>query len=426
MTQLEAARKGIITKEMKYVAEYEKQSVEIVREEIASGRAVIPANINHKNLKPVIIGSKFKTKVNANIGTSKDKLSAGYEKEKLEVALKFGTDAVMDLSTAGDLNSIRKELIANCPVAFGTVPIYQAVKELKDIYAMSAENILEIIKQHALQGVDFITIHSGVTRKCIPLVEKRLAGVVSRGGAFLIAWMKHHNKENPMFTHFDEILEIAKEYDLTLSLGDGMRPGSIIDATDEVQITELKTLGELTLRAWEKGVQVMIEGPGHVPVHMIQKNVELEQKLCHDAPFYVLGPLVTDVAPGYDHITGAMGGLLAAYYGASMLCYVTPKEHVGLPAVEDVKQGVIAFKIAAHAADLGRNIPGAYEWDERISRARKELKWDEQFKAAIDPETAKKFHDENPASANNVCSMCSEFCSMKLMNELNCAEKKPR
>jgi len=421
MTQLEAARQGLITKEMEAVARVELREPSFVRDETARGRAVIPANIHHHALtQHTVIGRMFKTKVNANIGTSKDWAELSIERQKLDIAVKFGTDTLMDLSTGGDLDSVRKDLLGLCKVPLGTVPIYQAVAEREgDFLALTGDDLFRVIRRQAEQGVDYMTLHCGVTRKVLPHLGGRLTGIVSRGGSMHAAWLIKHGKENPLYERFDEILDIARAHDVTLSLGDGLRPGCLHDCSDEAQFTELRTLGELTLRAWEKGVQVMIEGPGHVPIHEIERNMKMEQEICHDAPFYVLGPLVTDVAPGYDHLTGAMGGLIAAYHGAAMLCYVTPKEHVGLPNVEDVKAGVIAFKIAAHAADVGRGMPGAREWDDELSKARKALLWNRQFELAIDPETARRhFLEHPPTTGSGACSMCADFCSMKTMNEV--------
>jgi phosphomethylpyrimidine synthase len=396
---------------IKLVAKKEEVPIKTIYEEIEKGSAIIPANIKHRNIDPIIIGKRFTTKINANIGTSKDMVSIKKEKEKLKVAIKFGADTIMDLSTGGNLDLIRNELISISRIPFGTVPVYQLMVE-KDIKDITEKDFIDVILKHAQQGVDFVTVHAGVTKKSIPLIKKRTIGVVSRGGAFILSWMKYHNKDNPLYTHFDEILSIANEFNLTLSLGDGLRPGCIQDATDDAQIHELKIIGELTKRAMSKNVQVMVEGPGHIPIDQIKKNVEMQQKICHNAPFYVLGPIVTDIGAGYDHIVGAMGGLIAAYYGASLLCYVTPKEHLGIPDIEDVKQGVIAFKIAAHAADVGKGIKKAKEWDYKMTLARKCFKWAKQFSLSIDPFLAKRYHNEIP-SRSIACSMCSEYCPMK-------------
>lgn len=413
MTQLENARNNVITKEMKFVADYENINVHELRIKIANGKVVIPASKLHKNLEPVGIGEGLKIKVNANIGSSPDKADIEYELEKLNVCLKAKADTVMDLSTGGDIDSIRREIIKNSRIPVGTVPVYQAACNVDDVVDLNERDFLEGIKKHILDGVDFITIHAGLTRSSIPFIRKRLMGAVSRGGALTLKWMIHNNRENPLYENYDEILNIAKKYDVTLSLGDGLRPGCLNDATDEAQISELKVLGELTLKAWDKNVQVMIEGPGHIPLNQIEENVKLEKKICHGAPFYVLGPLVTDIAPGYDHITSAIGGCLAAYYGADFLCYVTPSEHLGLPNVEEVQEGVISSRIAAHAADIARGINGAIDWDNKMSIARSKLDWREMLRLAINPEIAQKIRDRCKDSDEEVCSMCGRFCSVK-------------
>jgi len=418
-TQMDYAREGIITPEMKFVAEREMLSPELVKDEVARGRMVIPANIHHYSLEPMAIGTAAKCKVNANIGNSAVVSDVEGELEKLKVALKYGADTVMDLSTGGNVDEIREAIITESPVPIGTVPIYQALQEVRSVESLTEQDILDMIEHQAQQGVDYMTIHAGVLKEFLPMVNHRLMGIVSRGGSIMAEWMTIHGKQNPLYTHFDKICEIFKKYDVTFSLGDGLRPGCINDASDEAQFAELKVLGELTKKAWEHGVQVMIEGPGHVPMDQIEMNIKKEMELCHEAPFYVLGPLVTDIAPGYDHIASAIGAAMAGWYGASMLCYVTPKEHLGLPNPEDVKQGLIAYKIAAHAADLARHRPGAKEWDDAMSRARYEFDWEKQFELAIDPETAKKYHDETLPQEGyksaKFCSMCGpSFCAYKI------------
>ncbi len=418
-TQMDYAREGVITPEMEYVAKRENLPVELIRDEVARGRMIIPANINHYRLEPMAIGIAAKCKVNANIGNSALSSNVEEELEKLRVALKYGADTVMDLSTGGNIDEIREAIIANSPVPIGTVPIYQALQEVRSIENLTEQDILDMIEHQAQQGVDYMTIHAGVLKEFLPLVNHRLMGIVSRGGSIMAEWMTVHGKQNPLYTHFDKICEIFKKYDVSFSLGDGLRPGCINDASDEAQFAELKVLGELTKKAWEHGVQVMIEGPGHVPMDQIEMNIKKEMELCHEAPFYVLGPLVTDVAPGYDHIASAIGAAMAGWYGASMLCYVTPKEHLGLPNAEDVKQGLIAYKIAAHAADLARHRPGAKEWDDAMSKARYEFDWEKQFELAIDPETARKYHDETLPQEGyksaKFCSMCGpSFCAYRI------------
>jgi phosphomethylpyrimidine synthase len=418
-TQMDYAREGIITPEMEYVAKREDLPAELIRKEVAEGRLVIPANIHHYELEPMGIGIAVKCKVNANIGNSSMASNIEGELEKLRVALKYGADTVMDLSTGGNLNEIREAIIANSPVPVGTVPIYQALKEVRSIEELTEQDILDIIELQAQQGVDYMTIHAGLLREHLPLVNHRLMGIVSRGGSIIAEWMTIHGKENPLYTNFDKICDIFKKYDVTFSLGDGLRPGCINDASDEAQFAELRVLGELTKKAWEKGVQVMVEGPGHVPMDQIEMNIKMQQEICHGAPFYVLGPLVTDIAPGYDHIASAIGGAMAGWYGAAMLCYVTPKEHLGLPNPEDVKQGLIAYKIAAHAADLARHRKGAKEWDDAMSKARYEFDWEKQFELAIDPETARKYHDETLPQEGyksaKFCSMCGpSFCAYRI------------
>jgi phosphomethylpyrimidine synthase len=418
-SQMHFARKGVVTEEMEYVARREHLDPELVRSEVARGRMVIPANVNHQNLEPMAIGIAALCKVNANIGNSQVSSDVGGELEKLRQALKYGADTVMDLSTGGDIDGIRQAIIRCSPVPIGTVPIYQALQNVKDTKKLSAADLIDMLEHQAQQGVDYFTIHAGVLRDHLPLVRGRITGIVSRGGSIMAEWMIHHNAENPFYTHWDKVLEICAKYDVTISAGDGLRPGCLHDASDAAQFAELKTLGELTLRAWEKDVQVMIEGPGHVPFDQIEMNVKKEMELCHEAPFYVLGPLVTDYAPGYDHITSCIGATMAGYAGAAMLCYVTPKEHLGLPDAEDVKQGLIAYKIAAHAADVARKRPGARDRDDALSRARYAFDWKTQFALSLDPETAQKMHDETLPEeyfkSAEFCSMCGpKFCSMHI------------
>ncbi|ADH61518.1 thiamine biosynthesis protein ThiC [Thermoanaerobacter mathranii subsp. mathranii str. A3] len=423
MTQLEYALSGIVTKEMKIVAEYEGVDEEFILEGVKKGEIVIPSNVNHKNLIPKGIGKGLMTKVNANIGTSDAYPEIEKEIEKLKVALKAGADAVMDLSTGGDINQSRRKILENSPVPVGTVPMYQAAVEsitkYGSIVAMPEEFIFEVIEEQAKDGVDFITVHCGLTSESLKKLKDngRVMDVASRGGSFTIAWMLHNDKENPLYKHFDRLLDIAKKYDITLSLGDGLRPGCLEDATDAAQIQELIILGELVKRSREAGVQVMVEGPGHVPIDQIEANVKLQKQLCHNAPFYVLGPIVTDIAPGYDHITSAIGGAIAAASGADFLCYVTPAEHLGLPDKEDVKEGVIAAKIAAHAADIAKGIKGAREKDLAMAKARKALEWDEQIKLSIDPDKAFKYRVNKNISTAKTCSMCGKFCAMKIVSE---------
>ncbi|MBE3573204.1 MAG: phosphomethylpyrimidine synthase ThiC [Moorella humiferrea] len=423
MTQIEAARVGQVTRAMEKVAAKEGIRVEDLMAEVAAGRVVIPANKNHVNLEPCGIGKGLRTKVNANLGTSTTYPDIEPELEKLKEALDAGADAVMDLSTGGDINECRRQIIAHSPVAVGTVPIYQATVEAQEKYGalveMTADDLFKVIERQAEDGVDFITVHCGVTLEVVDRLrrEGRLTDIVSRGGSFMTGWMLHHEQENPLYAQFDRLLEIARRYDVTLSLGDGLRPGCLADATDRAQIQELIILGELVDRAREAGVQAMVEGPGHVPLNQVQANILLEKRLCHEAPFYVLGPLVTDVAPGYDHITAAIGGALAAAAGADFICYVTPAEHLGLPTLADVREGVIAARIAGHAADLVKGIPGAWEWDREMARARKALDWERQLQLAIDPKKARQYrHNRNETTAVT-CSMCGDFCAMRLVGE---------
>ena len=422
MTQLEAARAGKITAEMKQVAGSENLEAEFIRQSVAQGTIVIPANIKHGNLVPRGIGKGLSTKVNANIGTSSDFGDVNTELEKLKVVIDSKADAVMDLSTGGDIAAIRQAILSVCPLPLGTVPVYQAgvatVLKEKAMVQMTVDDLFGAIEEHAKDGVDFITVHCGVTRSAIARLkqQKRVADVVSRGGAFLMGWILYNEQENPLYDQYDRLLEIAREYDVTLSLGDGMRPGSLADATDRAQIEELLTLGELVQRAQEAGVQVMVEGPGHVPLDQIETNIRLQKAICKDAPFYVLGPLVTDVAAGYDHITGAIGGAIAAAAGADFLCYVTPAEHLSLPDPDDVKQGIMASRIAAHAADIVKGVKGAKDWDLKMSMARKRLDWEEQARLSLDPERSRRVHAKH-ASAGKACSMCGGFCAMALVEE---------
>lgn len=414
ITQLDSARAGIITPEMEEVARTEGIEIAKLSSLIGSGLVVIPANINHSNLVPIGIGSNLRIKVNSNIGTSQNRCSIDDELAKVTASINVGADTVMDLSTAGDLDEIRKAVLDLSTVPVGTVPIYQMMVEKDDAGEVTGDDMIEAIRIHAEQGVDFVTVHCGVTLASIPLLESRLLGVVSRGGSFLVSWMNMHGKENPLYERYDEILEIAREFDVTLSLGDGLRPGCIHDATDQAQLHELRVLGELVQRARKAGVQVMVEGPGHVPLDEIEKNVKLEKEICCGAPFYVLGPLVTDVAAGYDHIAGAIGGALAGYFGADFLCYVTPAEHLKLPELEDVREGVIASRIAAHAADMARNLPGARDWDRRMSTARARLDWDAQIREGMDPEKSERYRRESSIGKDDVCTMCGKYCAIKL------------
>jgi phosphomethylpyrimidine synthase len=416
MTQREAALAGKITPAMQEAAAAEGLAPEVIRQGLAQGTVVVPANREHLGLKPAAIGKGVRVKINANIGTSPHDVNLEKEQAKLAAALEYGADAVMDLSTGGNLDEIRTALLANCPAPFGTVPIYQVMTEAKSLEDINADDLLAMVHHHAKQGVDFVTVHCGITRAALPLLKKRVTGVVSRGGAFLTAWMRRYQRENPLYEHYDQLLAIAKDYDVTLSLGDGLRPGCLADATDKAQIHELKVLGELTKRAWAAGVQIMVEGPGHLPLHAIQKNVRLQQKYCANAPFYVLGPLVTDVASGYDHIAGAIGGALAATLGAAFLCYLTPAEHLKLPEVEDVIDGVVASRIAAHAADIARGLPGAADWDLKMSQARRALDWETQIKLSVNPAKARRYRDLSKAKEDQ-CTMCGKFCAMKVFDD---------
>ena len=416
-SQMHYARKGVITEEMQYVAQREKLTPELVRDEVARGRAIIPANINHHNLEPMGIGSAFFCKINANIGNSATTSDVDAELEKLHRAVHYGSDTVMDLSTGGDIPMIRKAIINASPVPIGTVPIYEALSRVRRPEDLTIQILLEVIEEQAEQGVDYMTIHAGVLREFVPLTRNRITGIVSRGGALLAQWMSFHKKQNFLYENYDAICKIFQKHDVSFSLGDGLRPGCLHDASDEAQFAELKVLGELTKKAWEYDVQVMIEGPGHIPMDQIELQVKKENEMCHEAPFYTLGPLVTDIAPGYDHITSAIGAAMIGWHGASMLCYVTPKEHLGLPNADDVRQGVIAYKIAAHAADIARHRPGARDRDDALSYARFLFDWNKQFELSLDPETARKMHDETLPDESykeaKFCSMCGpKFCSM--------------
>jgi phosphomethylpyrimidine synthase len=425
MTQLESARKGIVTPEMEFVARREDIDAEVIRAEVARGRMVIPANKVHlsKKLEPMCIGVASVCKINANIGNSAVTGKVDDELEKLHTAVKLGADTVMDLSTGGNIDGIRQAIIDASPVPIGTVPVYQIIQEVKDPRDITPRMLLDMVEHQAKQGVDYMTIHAGVLLEYVALTSNRVTGIVSRGGSLMAAWMVAHHQQNAWYTHFGELCDIMRAYDVTFSLGDGLRPGCLADANDEAQFAELKTLGELTLRAWDHGCQVMIEGPGHIPMHLVKMNVEKERELCHEAPFYVLGPLVTDIAPGYDHITSAIGAALAAEAGAAMLCYVTPKEHLGLPNKDDVRQGVIAYKIAAHAGDIARGRKNARVRDDALSKARFEFDWNRQFELSLDPETARRMHDETLPQevfkSAKFCSMCGpKFCSMRITQDV--------
>jgi phosphomethylpyrimidine synthase len=412
MTQRQAAVAGKITRAMQKAAQAEGVAPEVLQQRMAEGTVVIPANKRHQGLKPIAIGTGVKVKINANIGTSPHDISLEKELAKLAAALEYGADTIMDLSTGGPLDLIRTTLLGDCSVPFGTVPIYQVMVEAKNLEEVKPDWFLDIVHHHALQGVDFVTVHCGVSRDALPLLPQRVTGVVSRGGSFTVAWMRRHGQENPLLAQYDKLLRIAKDYDVTLSLGDGLRPGCLADATDQAQLHELKLLGELTKRAWAAGVQVIVEGPGHLPLHAIRKNIRLQQ----NAPFYVLGPLVTDVAAGYDHIAGAIGGAVAATLGASFLCYVTPAEHLKLPEVEDVVDGVVASKIAAHAADIALGLPGAADWDLAMSKARRALDWKKQIELSINPTKARLYRELSQAREDQ-CTMCGRFCAMKIFDD---------
>jgi phosphomethylpyrimidine synthase len=424
VSQMHYARRGDVTPEMEFVAVREGLEPEFVRDEVARGRAIIPSNLNHPESEPMAIGRNFLVKINANIGNSAVTSSVAEEVEKMTWATRWGADTVMDLSTGSDIHTTREWIVRNAPVPIGTVPIYQALEKVGGKpEELSWEVYRDTVIEQCEQGVDYMTVHAGVLLRYVPLTARRRTGIVSRGGSILAAWCLAHHEENFLYTHFAELTEILRAYDVTYSLGDGLRPGSVSDANDESQLSELRTLGELGRVARDMGVQVMIEGPGHVPMHKIKENVELQQELCDEAPFYTLGPLTTDIAPGYDHITSAIGAAMIGWYGTAMLCYVTPKEHLGLPDRDDVKAGVIAYKIAAHAADLGKGHPGAQAWDDALSDARFEFRWEDQFNLALDPETARSFHDEtlpaDPAKTAHFCSMCGpHFCAMKITQDV--------
>jgi len=424
MTQLESARKGLVTPEIRAAAASENAAAGILLKELAAGRAVLPANINHKSLAPAVIGRAFRCKINVNLGASD--LESGLKTEicKLKLSMDLKADAVMDLSTGADIKKIRREIIRLSSLPVGTVPIYETLKRAGDIKKITPELLLEVIEEQAQEGVDFMTIHAGLLRKYIPLAKNRVTGIVSRGGSIMAKWMEHYGRENPLYDRFEDICAIFRKYDVTFSLGDALRPGSLADACDKAQFSELKTLGELVLKSRRHGVQVMVEGPGHVPLDKVLMNMKKADKYCHGAPFYVLGPLVTDIAAGYDHINAAIGGALAAWGGASFLCYVTPKEHLGLPGPEDVRQGIVASRIAAHAGDIARGLPGARDADDAMSRARYSFDWEKQFAVALDGKTAERMHRESLPDRNrsdkDYCSMCGpEFCSMRNSKTLN-------
>ncbi|MDO3397645.1 phosphomethylpyrimidine synthase ThiC [Nocardioides sp. SOB44] len=424
VTQMHYARQGRVTPEMEYVAIREGCDVELVRSEVAAGRAIIPANVNHPEAEPMIIGRRFLVKVNANIGNSAVTSSIAEEVDKLTWAVTWGADTVMDLSTGDDIHTTREWIIRNSPVPIGTVPIYQALEKVDgDASKLTWEVFRDTVIEQCEQGVDYMTIHAGVLLRYVPLTAQRITGIVSRGGSIMAGWCLANHEENFLYTHFDDLCEIFGRYDVSFSLGDGLRPGCTADANDEAQLAELRTLAELTQRAWEHDVQVMVEGPGHVPLNLVEENVVLQQEWCHGAPFYTLGPLATDIAPGYDHITSAIGAAAIAMHGTAMLCYVTPKEHLGLPNRDDVKTGVITYKLAAHSADVAKGHPGARDWDDTLSRARFEFRWHDQFALSLDPHTAEAFHDETlPAEASKTahfCSMCGpKFCSMRISQDV--------
>ena len=423
-TQMYYAKQGIITGEMEYVAKVEDLSPELIRSEVARGRMIIPANVNHVSLEPMAIGIASTCKINANIGSSAIAADIEDEVEKMKVSQKYKADTAMDLSTGGDLDEIRKAVINASKIPIGTVPIYQILHDVKNkIEDLSIEVMLEVLERQAKQGVSYFTIHAGFLLETMPKVAKRKMGIVSRGGSLMAAWMMHYHRENPFYTAFDDILDICAKYDVSLSLGDSLRPGCLADASDEAQLGELKVLGELTLRAWEKNVQVMIEGPGHVPINQIERNMKIQRELCHEAPFYILGPLVTDIAAGYDHISSAIGAAVGGWHGAAMLCYVTPKEHLGLPNAHDVREGIIAYKIAAHAADIARGRKGARDVDDAMSDARYSFNWEKQFELALDGDRAREYHDEtlpqDVFKEAEFCSMCGpKFCSYKITQEI--------
>lgn len=420
-TQMDAARRGIETEAMKRVAEYENMPLDTLMGLVAKGQVAIPANKNHRCLTPYGVGSALKTKINVNLGTSRDCLNLDVEMEKVRSAVDMGAEAIMDLSSFGDTRKFRRKLTESCPAMLGTVPIYDAVVYYnKPLQEITSQEWIDVVRMHAEDGVDFLTLHCGINRSTADRFKNngRLMNIVSRGGSLIFAWMEMTGNENPFFEFYDEILEICQEHDVTISLGDACRPGCIADAGDISQISELVTLGELTQRAWDKNVQIIVEGPGHMPLNQIQANMEIQQTICKGAPFYVLGPLVTDIAPGYDHITSAIGGAIAATYGASFLCYVTPAEHLRLPDVDDVKEGIIASKIAAHAADIAKGLPGAADWDYQMDVARRELDWDKMFDLAIDPEKAKRYRAESTPENQDTCTMCGKMCSVRNMNKV--------
>ena len=425
-TQMEAAKAGTITEQMNVIAKNENVNAEWLREKVAVGEIAVPANIHHKNLFPQGVGAGLRTKINVNLGISGD--SRDYERElkKAALSIEMGVESIMDLSNCGKTSAFRRELIGMSPAMIGTVPMYDAVGYLeKDLLDITAKDFLRVVEAHALEGVDFVTIHAGINKRTIEAFKRsaRLTNIVSRGGSLLFAWMALTGNENPFFEYYDDVLEILRAHDVTISLGDAMRPGSTNDSTDAAQVQELIELGHLTKRAWARDVQVMIEGPGHMAMNEIAANVQLQKRLCHNAPFYVLGPLVTDIAPGYDHITSAIGGAIAAANGADFLCYVTPAEHLRLPDLDDVKEGIVASKIAAHAADIAKGIPGARDIDNKMSDARRRVDWEDMFALAIDPEKARKYHDSLPPSEQHTCSMCGKMCAMRTVNQILAGEK---
>ncbi|MDE5782146.1 MAG: phosphomethylpyrimidine synthase ThiC [Lachnospiraceae bacterium] len=425
-TQMEAAKKGIITPEMEKVSAKENMDVEKLRKLVAAGQVAIPANVRHTSLSPEGIGTGLRTKINVNLGISGDCKDYDMELSKVKMAIDFGCEAIMDLSNYGKTNEFRTKLVEMSPAMIGTVPMYDAIGYLeKDLLEITAKDFLRVVEAHAKEGVDFMTIHAGINKRAVEAFKRqgRLMNIVSRGGSLLFAWMEMTGNENPFYEYYDDVLEILREYDVTISLGDALRPGCIADSTDAGQISELIELGNLTLRAWEKDVQVMVEGPGHMAMNEIEANMKLQKRLCHNAPFYVLGPLVTDIAPGYDHITSAIGGAIAAASGADFLCYVTPAEHLRLPDVNDVKEGIVASKIAAHAADIAKGIPNARDIDNKMSEARHRLDWDDMFKYAIDPEKAKRYFESVPPEDRHTCSMCGKMCAVRTTNKILAGEK---
>ena len=425
-TQMEAAKKGIITPEMEVVAKKEHMDAEQLRERVAKGVVAIPCNVNHTSISAEGIGMGLRTKINVNLGISGDCKNYDVEMQKVDMALKFGAEAIMDLSNYGKTNTFRRELIAKSPAMIGTVPMYDAIGYLdKDLLEITAEDFLKVVRAHAEEGVDFMTIHAGINRRAVEAFkrDKRKMNIVSRGGSLLFAWMEMTGNENPFYEHYDKVLDILNEYDVTISLGDALRPGCIDDSTDAGQISELIELGALTERAWERDVQVMVEGPGHMAMNEIEANMKLQKRICHNAPFYVLGPLVTDIAPGYDHITSAIGGAIAAASGADFLCYVTPAEHLRLPDLNDVKEGIIASRIAAHAADIAKGVPHARERDDAMAEARHKLDWEEMFKVAIDPDKARDYFESTPPADRHTCSMCGKMCAVRTTNMILAGEK---